>query len=89
MIEKVITIARIGISIGKVMKRKRCQLDAPSSSAASYSDGEMVCSPASSEIATKGMPRQMFAAMSEKRAGHSLPRKLMFVSRQPSTCTKT
>ena len=29
----------------------------------------MVCRPASSEIATKGMPRQMLAAISEKRAG--------------------
>jgi len=29
----------------------------------------MVCSPASSEIATKGMPRQILAAISEKRAG--------------------
>ena len=32
----------------------------------------MVCRPASSEIATKGMPRQMLATISENRAGHGV-----------------
>ena len=41
----------------------------------------MVCRPASSEIATNGMPRQMLAAISEKRAAHGLPRKSMLLAR--------
>ena len=45
----------------------------------------MVCSPASSEIATKGMPRQMFAAISDQRAGQAVLMKSMFVSRRPSS----
>ena len=39
----------------------------------------MVCRPASSEIATKGMPRQILAAISEKRAGQGVPRKSILV----------
>ena len=39
----------------------------------------MVCRPASSEIATKGMPRQMLAAISDQRAGQGVPRKSMLV----------
>ena len=73
--EKVITTAMIGVSSGSVTLVKRCQLVAPSMAAASFSDCGMVCSPASSEIATKGMPRQMFAAMSDQRAGQAEPRK--------------
>ena len=38
----------------------------------------MVCSPASSVIATNGTPRQMFAAIVEKRASHGSPRKSMY-----------
>jgi hypothetical protein len=37
----------------------------------------MVCRPASSEIATKGMPRQMLAAMVDQRAFQGSPRKSM------------
>ena len=44
----------------------------------------MVWSPASSEIATKGMPRQTLAAIRLHRAGHAEPMKSMFVSRSPS-----
>ena len=43
----------------------------------------MVCSPASKVIATKGMPRQMFAAITEARALLGSPRKLMVVSITP------
>src|SRR5947209_13373134 len=60
------------------MKRKRCQVDAPSSVAASYSDGDTVCKPASSVIATNGTPRQMLAKITQKRAQLASPRKLMF-----------
>src|ERR1700694_1165816 len=48
----------------------------------------MVCSPASSEIATNGMPRQILAAISEKRAGQGLPRKSTLVERTCSTSTR-
>ena len=37
----------------------------------------MVCSPASSVIATKGTPRQTLATMVEMRAFHGSPRKSM------------
>ncbi len=43
----------------------------------------MVCSPASSEIATNGMPRQMLAAISDQRAGQAVLRKSTLVSRSP------
>ena len=59
--EKVITTAMIGDSSGSVTKRKRCQALAPSSVAASYSEGEIVCNPASRVMVTNGMPRQTFA----------------------------
>ncbi len=55
------------------MRWNFCQALAPSSSAASYSDGEMVCSPASSVMATNGMPRQILATTSEPRAFHGEP----------------
>ncbi len=42
----------------------------------------MVCSPASSEIATKGMPRQMLAAISDQRAGQAVLMKSMLVVAQ-------
>ena len=82
--ENVMTTAMIGVSIGSVMKRKRCQPVAPSSDAASCSDCGMVCRPASSEMATKGMPRQTLAAITEARALLGSPRKLIGPSIQPS-----
>src|SRR6201987_6522937 len=60
------------------MWRKRCQLEAPSSVAASYSDGCTVCRPASSVIATNGTPRQILAKITQIRAQVVSPRKLMF-----------
>ena len=50
---------------------------APSSVAASWSEGEIVCSPASSVIVTNGMPRQTFAAITDQRACQGSPRKSM------------
>src|SRR5688572_32782303 len=43
--------------------------------AASYRLGEMVCRPASRQIATNGMPRQMLAAIRDARALAGTPRK--------------
>src|SRR5690606_32128912 len=56
---------------------------APSSEAASCNDAGIVCRPASSEIATKGMPRQTLAAITEARAFSGSPRKLMGASISP------
>jgi len=44
----------------------------------------MVWSPASSEIATKGIPRQTLAAMSESRAFTGSPRKSIYLWISPS-----
>src|SRR5690242_14514646 len=52
--------------------------------AASYSEGETVCSPASSVMATKGTPRQMLAKITDKRAFQGSPRKLMLCEMSPS-----
>src|SRR5882672_9942475 len=60
------------------MKRNISHFDAPSSVAASYSDGCTVCRPASSVIATKGTPRQILAKITQIRAQVTSPRKLMF-----------
>src|SRR6185437_7478658 len=61
------------------MKRKRCHGVAPSMVAASYSEGDTVCSPASSVIATNGTPRQILAKITDQRAFQMSPRKLMLV----------
>src|SRR6476469_3601710 len=61
------------------MKRKRCHGVAPSMVAASYSEGDTVCSPASSVIATNGTPRQILAKITDQRAFHMSPRKSMLV----------
>src|SRR5882672_10765323 len=45
--------------------------------AASYSEGDTVCSPASSVIATNGTPRQILAKITDQRAVHGSPRKSM------------
>src|SRR6478752_6174005 len=65
------------------MKRKRCHGVAPSMVAASYSDGDTVCSPASNVMATKGTPRQILAKITDQRAFQTSPRKLMFSVMSP------
>src|SRR5471030_1738167 len=60
------------------MKRNISHLLAPSSVAASYSEGCTVCRPASSVIATNGTPRQILAKITQMRAQVTSPRKLMF-----------
>src|SRR5579875_1979434 len=73
--ENVMTTAMMGVSRGEVMQRKRCHGVEPSMSAASYGDGETVCKPASSVMATKGTPRQILAKITDQRAFHGSPRK--------------
>src|SRR5258708_36020707 len=80
---KVITTAMIGVSSGSVTFQNCCQGVAPSIDEASYSDGGMVCRPASREIATNGTPRQMFAAGTESRANQGSARKTMDPSITP------
>src|ERR1700675_2567947 len=65
------------------MKRNISHFDAPSSVAASYSEGCTVCRPASSVIATKGTPRQILAKITQIRAQVVSPRKLMFCVIKP------
>src|SRR3982075_1656579 len=65
------------------MKRNISHLLAPSSVAASYSEGCTVCRPASSVIATKGTPRQILAKITQIRAHVVSPRKLMFCVMRP------
>src|SRR6185436_4269358 len=77
---KVITTAMIGVSSGSVTFQNCCQGVAPSIEEASYSDGGMVCRPASSEIATTGTQCQMFAAVTESPASQGSPRKSMYRS---------
>src|SRR3546814_5284301 len=62
------TTAMIGVSSGNVIWRNFCHGVTPSIAAASYRAGEIVCNPANKVIATKGMPRQMFMAITENRA---------------------
>src|SRR5215475_13032111 len=61
------------------MWRNICQRVAPSRVAASYSEGDTVCRPASSVIATNGTPRQMLAKITDQRAFHASPRKSMLL----------
>src|SRR5215831_20094392 len=65
------------------MKRKRCHVVAPSRVAASYSEGDTVCSPASSVIATNGTPRQILAKITDQRAFQILPRKSILAVIRP------
>src|SRR3984885_11327051 len=65
------------------IKRKRCQLVAPSRVAASYREGDTVCRPASKVIATNGTPRQILAKITLPRARLASPRKLMLWSIRP------
>src|SRR5215467_6251544 len=61
------------------MWRKRCHGVAPSIVAASYSEGDTVCRPAKSVMATNGTPRQMLAKITDQRAFHTSPRKSMLL----------
>src|SRR5690606_38065054 len=73
----------IGVSSGKVTWPKRCQEVAPASAAAACKDRGLVGRPASRQTATKGMPRQTLAAMTEARALFGSPRKLIGRSINP------
>jgi len=63
MIEKTTTTSVTGFRSGQVTCQKRCQPLAPSREAASCRSGLIVCSPASSVMAKKGMPRQVFTTI--------------------------
>src|SRR6476620_6358278 len=51
--------------------------------AASSSDGDTVCRPASSVIATNGTPRQMLAKITDQRAFQISPRKSILAVIRP------
>src|SRR6185312_15122833 len=51
--------------------------------AASYSEGDTVCRPASSVMATKGTPRQILAKITDQRAFQASPRKSIFAVISP------
>src|SRR5437764_306159 len=69
---------------GQVMSQKVCQPRDPSICAASYTSGEIDCKPARYPTVKNGVPRQMFAIISDIRASHESPRKSMFVFNSPS-----
>src|SRR3979490_542432 len=80
---KVITTAMIGVRSGSVTFQNCCQGVAPSIEEASESEGGIVWRPASSEMATKGTPRQMLAMIVDARAIQGSPRKSMYRSIKP------
>src|SRR5204863_5737183 len=51
--------------------------------AASYSEGDTVCKPASSVMATNGTPRQILAKITDQRAFQVSPRKSMLLAIRP------
>ena len=75
MIEKSMTMVSTGVSSGTVMWRNRFGAFAPSIAAASYRSCGMVCSPARSEIAKKGVPRQTLTKMTAPMANVGSPKK--------------
>src|SRR5512134_1363035 len=60
--ENTTTTSVTGSSSGQVTCQKRCQALAPSSAAASWRSGLIVCSPASSVMAKNGIPRQVLTS---------------------------
>src|SRR5205807_8244059 len=52
--------------------------------AASYSEGDTVCKPASSVMAMNGTPRQILAKITDQRAFQVSPRKSMLLAIKPS-----
>jgi hypothetical protein len=68
MTEKRTTTMVTGMSRGQVTLQKRCQALAPSMAAASSTSGFTVCSPASSVMAKKGIPRHTLTRMTETMA---------------------
>src|SRR5205807_8587189 len=60
-----------------------CHGVAPSMVAASYSEGDTVCKPASSVMAMNGTPRQILAKITDQRAFQVSPRKSILVAISP------
>src|SRR5688572_27340974 len=83
MIEKTTTTRVTGFSSGQVTCQKRYQPLAPSSEAASCRSGLIVCSPASSVMAKKGMPRHVFTTIAHHIAQSPLERNGSLVTMKP------
>ena len=81
--ENTTTTMVTGLSRGKVTCQKRRQPLAPSSEAASWRSGLMVCSPARSVMAKNGMPRHVFTTMAHHMAQAPSERKGSFVTMKP------
>jgi hypothetical protein len=82
--EKTTTTRVTGLRRGHVTCQKRCHPLAPSSEAASCRSGLMVCSPASSVIAKKGMPRQVLTTMAHHMPQTPLDRNGSLVVMRPA-----
>src|SRR5437867_4945656 len=83
MTEKTTTTIVTGLRSGHVTYQKRCQPLAPSSDAASCRSGLIVCSPASSVIAKKGIPRHVFTAIAHHMPYTPSERNGIFVTMKP------
>ena len=73
--------------LGRVMKRKRCKAEAPSTLAASYCSCGTFCSAARKEMAQKGKPRQTVAMITAGIAVERWPSQSIGVLARPSPCT--
>src|SRR5438105_7564634 len=83
MTEKTTTTIVTGLRSGHVTYQKRRQPLAPSSDAASWRSGLIVCSPASSVIAKNGMPRHVLTAIAHHIAYAPSDRNGTLVTIQP------
>jgi len=70
------------------MCRKRCQADAPSAAAASYSSSGMPCIPASRITAISGNQRQELMKMTEACALGPVPKKPIGPGVMPSATSR-
>src|SRR5262245_8974723 len=83
MTENTTTTIVTGLRSGQVTFQKRFHPFAPSSDAASWRSGLMVCKPARSVIAKNGMPRQVFTTMAHHMAYAPSDRKGTLVTINP------
>src|SRR5262245_34743893 len=83
MTENTTTTIVTGFSSGQVTCQKRRQPLAPSSDAASWRSGLMVCRPASSVIAKNGIPRHVFTTIAHQSPQVPSERKGSLVTMNP------
>jgi len=83
IIENRTTTSMIGLIKGSVTRQNRCQALARSISAASCRSGLTVCSPASSVMAKKGMPRHTLTRIRQPIASVPSPSHRMRVEMTP------